>query len=118
MRGVEQAVEAEEGEGADPEAERGRADAPDRDAFGRELEADRADQRPGAEGEDQPDLAVGPAPGVREDGPDHQRGRGQHSPAERRGHSVTELEAVGRGDAYGFPLRRMRIVSPAAARSM
>ena len=60
--GGDQPVEAEVGERARAEAERGGAEAADPQSLRRQLEADRADQRPGAEGENQPDLPLGPAP--------------------------------------------------------
>ena len=59
----DQAVERVVGERPGPEPDRGRAQAADLDPLGGELEADGADQRAGAEGEDQADLPLRPAAG-------------------------------------------------------
>lgn len=68
----DRAVEPEVGEGADSETEPRQAGATQRDAFLRQLEADRADQRPGAESEDEADLALRPAVGEGQRRADHE----------------------------------------------
>jgi hypothetical protein len=82
----DQPVEEEVDEGADAEADAGDRGAAGLQALLRELEADRADQGAGAEGEDQSDLSRRPAMGEAEQRSNDERACRERSPADRRSH--------------------------------
>src|SRR6185312_5066497 len=76
----------EEDERPRGEADADRRRSADPDAVLEELEADRADQRARAECKHEPDQPVRPRPCETEQRTEHERRRGDHTPAERCAH--------------------------------
>ena len=102
---LDRPVEQEVGQRAGPEPDRDRQRARLRDALREQLEADRADQRPGAERQHDPDQAGMPGTAQREQRAEHERGGGECAPAEGGEHAGTVRCA---GDGRRGAARRRR----------
>ena len=85
---LDEAVEPEVGERADGETASHRGAAADLQALLGEVEADRAHEGAGAEGEHDAHGAVRPRAGQAQQRADDERGRGERAPAQRRCHGM------------------------------
>jgi hypothetical protein len=101
---LDDAVEPVVGERSDAEAEGDGPGLADGRALLDEVEADRADERPRAEREDDADLPRWPGPREPQQRTEHQRRRGQRTPSERGSKRITSLLSAGPySSAFALP---------------
>jgi hypothetical protein len=89
MHRLEKAVDSEVGQRPRAETESHRFATTQLDAIGEQLEAHRADQRPGTEGQHETHESVRPRRHERKQRADHQRHGRKRTPADRRRHTGT-----------------------------